>query len=112
MEENRNTITYDENWQTVSESETPVIIGKPLAQEENDPPSVSKPMPKQLLLTVQLILCILIALAAFVLKNIGGEWYETAREWYTENLNNTAIFDNRESFNISMLTGKATEDEV
>ena len=37
--------------------------------------------------------CILLAVAAFALKNIGGEVYRTARAWYYEQLNDTVIFD-------------------
>lgn len=112
MEENRNSITYDDNWQSVSESEVPVILDP--AQTPEDDAAEPKPVapPKQLLLTLQLVICLLTALAAFVLKSIGGEPYQTAHEWYVSNLNNTAIFDGREDYNLGILTEKATADEV
>ncbi len=112
MEENRNSITYDDNWQSVSESEVPVILDP--AQTPEDDAAEPKPAapPKQLLLTLQLVICLLTALAAFVLKSIGGELYQTAHEWYVSNLNNTAIFDGREDYNLGILTEKATADEV
>ena len=112
MEENRDTITYDENWQTVCESEVPVILDKDEADAEPVPEPKSVAPPKQLLLTLQLVICLLIALAAFVMKSIGGELYQTAHEWYVSNLNNTAIFDGREDYNLGILTEKATADEV
>ena len=75
LEENRNSITYDDNWQSVSESEVPVILDP--AQTPEDDAAEPKPVapPKQLLLTLQLVICLLTALAAFVLKSIGGELY-------------------------------------
>ena len=110
MEDNRDIITYDEGWQSVSESEAPVII-EPAPVNDNTEPKPIKP-PKQLLLTVQLVLCLLIALAAFVLKSIGGELYQSLREWYFGALSNTAIFDGRNESDLSILTEKATSDEV
>lgn len=112
MEENRNSITYDDNWQSVSESEVPVILDPAQASEDDVPEPKSVAPPKQPLLTLQLVICLLIALAAFVMKSIGGELYQTAHEWYVSNLNNTAIFDGREDYNLGILTEKATADEV
>ena len=108
MEDNRDIITYDEGWQSVSESEAPVII-EPAPVNDSTEPKPIKP-PKQLLLTVQLVLCLLIARAAFVLKSIGGELYQS--EWYFGALSNTAIFDGRNESDLSILTEKATSDEV
>lgn len=112
MEENRNSITYDDNWQSVSESEVPVILDPTQTTEDDVPEPKPVAPPKQLLLTLQLVICLLTALAAFVLKSIGGELYQTAHEWYVSNLNNTAIFDGREDYNLGILTEKATADEV
>lgn len=108
-EENRNQITYDENWQTVSCSEYPVI-----AQSEKEEPKLKQKndSPKQLLITIQLILCIIIALTAFVIKSFGGNFYNLSREWYYSNLNDSAIFDDRDEFNLDKIFTLATEDEV
>ena len=92
MEENRSTITYDENWQDVTEPEYPVIL-EPSENDDGEDEELPKRMPrkrtapKQLLLTMQLIACILLILAAFAIKGIGGELYQTAREWYYTHLN-------------------------
>ena len=102
MEENKNTITYAENWNKISESEYPEII--PIDEEFKENKSCNNKniqknikelnnSSKQLLITLQLIICLLVALAAFVVKGIGGNMYTTIRELYYSNLNNSAIFD-------------------
>lgn len=117
MEENKSYITYDENWQNVSESEYPVLREptEVYTEDYNDTPEPKnhKPStPKQLLITIQLVLCIIMALAAFVLKSLGGEIYQTVHDWYYAELNNSAIFDGNNSFDINSLFGKASADEV
>lgn len=116
MNENNN-ITYDENWQSVSEAEYPVIASSDFEDEisDSDIPKEKKTKrnpPSQLLVTVQLILCIIIALAAFILKNMGGTFYGTARDWYYSNLNSSAIFDGSSDFDLNSLFNKATADEI
>ena len=103
QEENINTITYEENWNKASVPEYPQII--PLTDNDNyeqvnqtNDSSVQfckkvNNSPKQLLITIQLIICIIIALSAFVVKGLGGEIYSFCREWYYSNLNNSVIFD-------------------
>ena len=117
MDENLNTITYDENWQNVSEPEYHVIDDREdddLSYEEREIDSykAKKDYPKQILVTVQLILCLLIALSAFAIKTIGGDLYENCREMYYAELNNSAIFDGRNSFDLQSLFGKTTQDEI
>lgn len=116
MEEKQNLITYDENWQSVSEPEVPLI--RPLDDwgeepQENLPPREKHPRqtPRQLVLTVQLVACILLALAAFALKSFGGEAYSFMRDWYYTNLNNTAVFDGSRGFDLKNLFS-ATADEA
>ncbi len=91
LDENRSIITYDEDWQSVSEPEYAVA-----ADSAEDEPIVKEKLPrarpKNLLLTIQLVACVLIGLAAFALKGIGGDAYSAARSWYCSNLNDTAIF--------------------
>lgn len=114
-EEKRNKITYDENWQSVSYSEYPVtahsenmesnLSGEKKIKDKND-------SSKQLLITIQLIVCIIIALTALVIKSFGGEFYELSKNWYYSNLNDSAIFDNRNDFNLDNIFSFATSDEV
>lgn len=118
MEENRNTITYDDNWQNVTEPEIPVFH-TPNENNSNleysdltEEPSKEKMPPRQLLITIQLVICALLALSAFILKSMGGEWYGTVREWYYTSLNSAAIFEGNDSFSVSSLFGKASTDEA
>lgn len=91
-ENNRNTITYDEDWQTVSSSVYPKrYTDEDDVQVEEKAKKPKKDGQKQLLITIQLVVCIIIALAAFVLKFIGGDIYQNARNWYYTELNKSVI---------------------
>lgn len=117
MEERKNQITYDENWQTVSEPEYPAVI----APENWDEPTEAEPVrektkrafhsPKQPVLTLQLIICLLLGLAAFAVKGLGGEVYAKTRAWYYQNLNDTAIFDGSKQWDFQRFF-TATADEA
>lgn len=115
---NRNTITYDDDWKSVSYSEYPKTTEdydsseeeeKSLSPEKN---TVKKDSPRQLVITVQLVCCILIALAAFLLNLFGGEVYAATRDWYYTNLEKSVIFDTGDNkIDLSNLFS-ATSDEV
>lgn len=112
-------ISYDENWQSVSAREYPEITTSEYSEpEESEPPaaqavkSVAAASSKQLLITLQLILCVLLALAAFVLKSMGGEVYQTVREWYYRELNSSAVFDGESSIDLERLLHPSTADEA
>lgn len=115
---NRNTITYDDDWKSVSYSEYPKTT-EDLDSSEEEEKSLSpekniakKDSPKQLVITVQLVCCILIALAAFLLNLFGGEVYAATRDWYYSNLEKSVIFDTGDNkIDLSNLFG-ATSDEV
>lgn len=115
-EENKNSITYDEGWESVTNCEYPVVGSADL--EENDDNVNQKvkkkkdTSPKQFLITIQLIVCILIALVALAIKTIGGDVYAAAREMYYSSLNNSAIFDNSDNFDLNKLFGYSTQDEI
>lgn len=114
-EENKNTITYDDGWKSVSFSEYPDLSTTDETDDNTENiKNVKKKSdsPRQLVITVQLICCILIALAAFIMSIVGGDVYAATREWYYDNLNNSVIFDSDNyGFNISEIFG-ATADEV
>lgn len=116
--ENISTITYDEGWQNVSEQEYARTVDEEENEPEKLPPGDSggKPKredyPRQYLITIQLIICVLIALFAFSLKSFGGDMYTAAHEWYTTQLNRALIFDTSRGFDMSSLTNPGTEDEV
>ncbi len=115
---NRNAITYDDDWKSVSYSEYPKATEdfdsseeekKSLSTEKN---IAKKDSPKQLVITVQLVCCILIALAAFLLNLFGGEVYAATRDWYYSNLEKSVIFDTGDNkIDLSNLFC-ATSDEV
>ena len=115
---NRNTITYDDDWKSVSYSEYPKTTEdfdsseeeeKSLSPEKN---IAKKDSPKQLVITIQLVCCIIIALAAFLLNLFGGEVYAATRDWYYSNLERSVIFDTGDNkIDLSNLFG-ATSDEV
>ena len=118
-EENRNYITYDEGWESVTNCEYPVVGSANLEENEDNEENVKQKLrkkkdnsPKQLLITIQLIICILIAIAALVIKTIGGDFYAAAREMYYSSLNNSAIFEKLDNFDLNKLLGSATQDEI
>ena len=51
-----------------------------------------------------------LGVAAFALKSIGGEVWETVRSWYVEQINDSAIFDGERG--MEQLWGAATPDEA
>lgn len=115
---NRNTITYDDDWKSVSYSEYPKTTEDFEVDEENAKPTLSeksiakKDSPRQLVITVQLVCCILVALTAFLLNLFGGEVYAATRDWYYSNLEKSVIFDTgNNKIDLSNLFS-ATSDEV
>lgn len=118
ISQNKNTITYDEGWESVTESEYPVVasqnFGEDSSEESVNQKAAKKPKdsPKQLLITIQLIVCILIAIAALLIKTFGGDFYTDVREKYYSNLNNDAIFGEDNDFNLNDFLKASTDDEV
>lgn len=119
--DNRSTITYDDDWKSVSYSEYPKA-SEELDSDEEDVSSLSalsaensdekKNSPKQLVITIQLVCCILVALAAFLLNLFGGEVYAATRELYYSNLEKSVVFDTGDNkIDLSNLF-TATSDEV
>lgn len=75
--------------------------------------SVKKSHNTQVLVTMQLIICLLLALAAFVIKTVGGDFYTAARQWYYGELNKSIIAENTpDDYNLSEIFGTATDDEI
>lgn len=118
LEENKNIITYAENWQNISEPEY-VTAANGLNDAEYEAESSAEPAkkykktgPKPLLITIQLALCLLIAAAAFVIKGIGGDLYRNVRQAYYDELNRTLVFDGKHNFEPGKLFGKASADEA
>lgn len=118
MSENFNSITYDDDWKSVSTAEYATINNSPENGEDNNnsPQKHRKKKsnsPKQYLVTIQLIICIIIALAAFALKAFGGDIYTAAREWYYSNLNSSIIFNSGDNHtDLSKIFSGSTADEA
>lgn len=112
LEDNNNTITYDKNWQNVTRPEYPKLnLSEP--EKQDKPPETPKVnIPKQYLLSFQLIACVLVGIAAFVLKSVGGDTYNAVRQWYYSQLNNTAVYDGCKQIDLDLLLGRATPDEA
>lgn len=122
-DENRNTITYDDDWQNVSVPEYPEVsensddeaFENESAENNQQKQKIrikKNNYPKQYLVTFQLIICLAIAVIAFIFKGIGGEIYSTVKEWYFTQLNSSVIFDNSNGFNFDNIFGTATSDEA
>lgn len=114
MQEENNTIVYDENWQNVSRSEYPVLT-KDMEEETEiteHHPKKQLHVPGQYLLIFQLILCFTACLAAFVIKSIGGEVYKSVSGWYHTQMEQEAIYSENKPFDLQKLFGNATADEV
>ena len=106
-----NEITYDDGWQSAScpEYSTPAHT----ETEELPPQKRKKSHNTQVLVTMQLIICLLLALAAFVIKTVGGDFYTAARQWYYGELNKSIIAENTpDDYNLSEIFVTATDDEV
>lgn len=94
MEENRkDTIVYDENWQTL---DTPVLVTN--ANEEESVKDENAVEPKRekshrfpALITVQLILCLILAFVVFLLKSMGSDAYHSFSSWYEDMMQDTLM---------------------
>ena len=113
---NKNTITYEDGWQEVSSTEYPQSSEIEVDEATSEEPVIKKEKNKsygQLLVTVQLVICILIAIAALLLKTVGGDIYKYASEWYYSELNKSIIADsNGENFSLEKFFPVATNDEA
>lgn len=53
----------------------------------------NKNLQKETVIVCQLIICIILAITAYVIKSLGGEIYETVKEAYYDRLNNSLVID-------------------
>lgn len=116
----QNEITYDENWQTVTTPEYAKIVKEDEypdteidTQEDLTKTKKRRDSPRQLLIIIQLIVCALICLFAYILKTIGGDYYTDIRTWYYENLNNSIIAQTEtESSDFTEILKNSTDDQI
>lgn len=115
----QNEITYDENWQTVSTPEYAQTVNisddEDISSKEKattTKPKKKRDSPIQLLILIQLAVCVLICLFAYVVKNIGGDFYSDIRTWYYDNLNSTLVVDNDTEIDFTDILKNSTADEI
>ena len=105
-EPQRNQIIYEEGWRDsapVGGDDTPVDEEPPA---EAQPKAASKP----LLITIQLILCLIAALVLFLLKAMDSRAYHSFMTWYRVEMNRPVI--SREFFEQAGIGLPSTPDEV
>lgn len=91
-------IIYDEDWLRV---DTPLEREYPAQSEEYSDPatdnrSVNKPARKRsfpALITIQLVLCIVVAFIVFMLKAMNCDIYHQFCDWYNEQMQYTLVSD-------------------
>lgn len=61
---------------------------------DSEPPHKrDKNAPRECVIVFQLAVCIILAVAAFVLKSVGGEIYDEIKTFYFDNINNSIIIE-------------------
>ncbi len=91
-DERRGEIVYEEGWRenapVISPEEPVDYSAEELSSKEPLPDS---PRRHSLLLTIQLVICLLLALALFLLKMTGNKVYDSFMEFYREELQKPLI---------------------
>ncbi len=110
-------IIYDEDWLRV---DTPLEREYPAQSEEYNAPAldernIKKPRPKRTfpaLITIQLVVCLVIAFAVFMLKAMNSDVYHQFCDWYNEQMQYTLVSDDTfESIDLSQYL-PASFDEI
>lgn len=86
----RNEIVYEEGWR-----ETAPVVNEPVPIDEAQPDPVieqtEREDSKPLLITIQLVLCLLAALVLFLLKAMDSEGYYSFIDYYHEELQKPVV---------------------
>ena len=102
--DNPETLSLNDNWQQVY---NPVRYEKPAETVEKSQQKKKikkKPQSRPLLIIIQIILCGIAVLSAYILQIFGGDLYKTVRKWYYDNLNAELIMsDTFENFSLDNL---------
>lgn len=115
--DSRNTITYDDDWKSVSYSEYPKVSDElDLDEEDVNSLSAENSDERKILETAcdNDSTCVLYYYSScgFLLNLFGGEVYAATREWYYSNLEKSVVFDTGDNkIDLSNLF-TATSDEV
>lgn len=106
-------IIYDENWQRFDEPYKAEVVKTEADNEPENPqdekPKEKKPIP---LITIQLILCFIIAFVIFILKAMDSDTYDKLSSFYNEQMRNTLVSSQRfEDIDLSKYF-ESTPDEL
>ncbi|MCH5303678.1 MAG: hypothetical protein J1E41_02335 [Ruminococcus sp.] len=107
--DNPETLIFKDDWKPVY---NPVHYERPIEEEEFKPKNKEKKTreSKPLLITIQLIVCILALVSLYLLKTFGGDLYTEVYNWYDKNLNNEIIMSETfESFSLDNLINAAED---
>lgn len=115
MEEFRkDEITYDEDWQCFDEP----VVSEQKQIDNSDVESDKKPennKPKKMfpaLITIQLVVCLVIAFLVFMLKAMNSQTYAQFCDWYNELMSDTLLSNSTfEDIDLSQYF-EATTDQV
>ncbi len=93
QEYRKDEIIYDEDWQRFDEPSTADVIDtKDNGVDVKTEPERKKKEKNPLsLITLQLVLCIIIAFVLFMLKAMDSDTYRTISEWYDEQMKSTLV---------------------
>lgn len=90
MQENHNEIIYAESFHEPKRQ--PDDVSEPVPVDEQ-PPESGRRRPFPVLLTIQLAVCVLIALTVFILSITNSPLYKDFRRWYRDEMSRTLISD-------------------
>lgn len=114
-EERKDTIMYDEDFKTVEKvvvkhDEDDKISEEEIVQEQEQR---EKTVPKNMLVIFQLVICLVIAIAVFLLKTTDCEFYRNFVKWYNEEQQKTLISSQQiEKIDLNSIFFKATPDSA
>ncbi len=90
-------IIYDEDWQTFDNVQKCEVV-PPQPQSESDNKDENKnieiPIKKHRtvsLITIQLLLCLIIAFVVFILKSMDSDFYNKISDWYNSMMRYTLV---------------------
>ncbi len=118
MQDNRkDEILYDEDWLSV---DTPVFVDESFEKSDStesdekthNRKSAEKKRSFPALVTIQLVVCLIIAFAVFMLKAMNSQTYKDFCDWYNEQMQDTLLSNSAfENIDLSQFV-KATTDQV
>ena len=91
--DNLNNISYADGWKKAS---NPVVITEKEqtnTSEQTEKTSPKKKTAKPALTLLQISICLLIILAAYLLKLFGGDVYKNVKDYYEAEINNEIILN-------------------